>query len=38
MKQKTNEEIVAEGIRTTITRFREKPFFYFSESDIHASL
>lgn len=29
---------VAQGIRTTINRFRENPFLYFTESDIHASL
>ena len=32
------EMLVYDGIRKTINRFREKPFFYFTESDIHASL
>jgi hypothetical protein len=29
---------VFNGIRKTINRFREQPFLYFTESDIHASL
>lgn len=29
---------IFEGIRKTINRFREKPFFYFTEADIHSSL
>lgn len=29
---------VFEGIRKTINRFREKPFHYFTEADIHSSL
>jgi len=29
---------VFEGIRKTINRFREKPFYYFTEADIHSSL
>ena len=32
------EMLVYDGIRKTINRFRENPFFYFTESDIHASL
>lgn len=31
-------EAVFNGIRKTINRFREWPFLYFTESDIHASL
>lgn len=31
-------EAVFNGIRKTINRFREQPFLYFTESDIHASL
>ena len=29
---------VFNGIRKTINRFREKPFHYFTEADIHSSL
>ena len=29
---------VFDGIRKTISRFRRKPFHYFTEADIHASL
>lgn len=32
------DKAVANGIRKTINRFRERPFFYFTEADIHASL
>ena len=32
------DQAVATGIRRTINRFRENPFYYFTESDIHASL
>lgn len=32
------DEHVFEGIRKTINRFREKPFHYFTEADIHSSL
>ena len=35
---KTIDEQVFDGIRKTINRFREKPFHYFSEADIHSSL
>jgi hypothetical protein len=35
---KTIENAVFNGIRKTINRFREQPFLYFTESDIHASL
>jgi len=35
---KTINDAVFNGIRKTIIRFREKPFIYFTESDIHASL
>lgn len=41
MKNRNQPEIdkaVANGIRKTINRFRERPFFYFTEADIHASL
>ncbi len=31
-------DAVFNGIRKTINRFREQPFLYFTESDIHASL
>ncbi len=31
-------EAVFKGIRKTINRFREKPFHYFTEADIHSSL
>jgi hypothetical protein len=37
-KGKTIDDAVFEGIRKTINRFREQPFLYFTESDIHASL
>jgi len=30
-------EAVYEGIRKTIRRFRERPFLYFTEADVHAS-
>jgi hypothetical protein len=29
---------VFDGIRKTINRFRENPFLYFTEADIHSSL
>ncbi|MBK6964906.1 MAG: hypothetical protein IPH20_13460 [Bacteroidales bacterium] len=32
------KEAVFNGIRKTINRFREQPFLYFTEADIHASL
>jgi len=32
------DKAVANGIRKIINRFRERPFFYFTEADIHASL
>ena len=35
---KTIDYQVFNGIRKTINRFREQPFLYFTESDIHASL
>lgn len=35
---KTIDYKVFDGIRKTINRFREQPFLYFTESDIHASL
>ena len=35
---KTIDEQVFDGIRKTINRFREKPFYYFTEADIHSSL
>ena len=35
---KTIEKAVFNGIRKTINRFREQPFLYFTESDLHASL
>jgi hypothetical protein len=35
---KTINHQVFNGIRKTINRFREQPFLYFTESDIHASL
>ena len=38
MKMKTIDEQVFNGIRKTINRFREKPFNYFTEADIHSSL
>lgn len=34
----TINNAVFDGIRKTINRFREQPFLYFTESDIHASL
>lgn len=34
----TLNEAVFNGIRKTINRFREQPFHYFTEADIHASL
>ena len=38
-KNKINtDEAVTYGIRKTIFRFREYPFYYFTESDIHASM
>lgn len=37
-KKKTIDQAVFNGIRKTVNRFREKPFFYFTEADIHASL
>lgn len=38
MKSRIIEDVVNEGIRKTINRFREKPFHYFTEADIHSSL
>jgi hypothetical protein len=38
IQPKTIEGAVYNGIRKTINRFREQPFRYFTESDIHASL
>lgn len=35
---KAIDRAVFNGIRKTINRFRENPFLYFTESDIHASL
>ncbi len=32
------DSVVYEGIRKTISRFRRKPFHYFTEADIHSSL
>ena len=31
-------DAVFDGIRKTINRFRENPFYYFTEADIHSSL
>lgn len=38
MRLKAINNTVFDGIRKTINRFREQPFLYFTESDIHASL
>jgi hypothetical protein len=38
IRLKTINDAVFDGIRKTINRFREQPFLYFTESDIHASL
>ena len=38
MSTKNTDQAVVDGIRRTINRFRENPFYYFTESDIHASL
>ncbi len=41
LKGKSNNNIetaLINGIRKTINRFRERPFYYFTESDIHSSL
>jgi hypothetical protein len=38
MSAKNIDQAVSDGIRRTINRFRENPFYYFTESDIHASL
>ena len=38
MSAKNTDQAVIDGIRRTINRFRENPFYYFTESDIHASL
>lgn len=38
MKINNIEDAVYEGIRKTISRFRRKPFHYFTEADIHSSL
>ena len=39
MREKAEiDQAVFNGIRKTINRFREQPFLYFTESDIHASL
>jgi hypothetical protein len=38
MRIKAINNAVFDGIRKTINRFREQPFLYFTESDIHASL
>jgi hypothetical protein len=32
------DEKVFDGVRKTINRFREKPFHYFTEADLHSSL
>lgn len=32
------KKVVYKGIRKTITRFRKKPFHYFTEADIHSTL
>lgn len=37
-KNNTIEDALVNGIRKTINRFRERPFNYFTESDIHSSL
>ena len=36
--KKTIEEVLVNGIRKTVNRFRERPLNYFTESDIHSSL
>lgn len=38
MKLNNVDIAVFEGIRKTISRFRRKPFHYFTEADIHSSL
>ena len=38
MNNQEIQDAVFNGIRKTINRFREQPFYYFTESDIHASL
>lgn len=38
IRMQTINDAVFDGIRKTINRFREQPFLYFTESDIHASL
>ena len=38
LNEMTLNEAVFNGIRKTINRFREQPFLYFTEADIHASL
>ena len=38
MRLEAIDNAVYNGIRKTINRFREQPFLYFTESDIHASL
>jgi|GEM_PF-3947828 hypothetical protein len=35
MTTKDIDEAVTHGIRKTIERFRENPFYYFNETDIH---
>jgi len=37
-QKKDMDSAVFEGIRKTISRFRRKPFHYFTEADIHSSL
>ena len=36
--KKAFNDAVYNGIRKTINRFRERPLFYFTESDLHSSL
>jgi hypothetical protein len=37
-RSKNIDDAVFDGIRKTINRFREKPFHYFTEADIHTTL
>ncbi|GEM_PF-832526 len=37
-QKKTFDAAIYDGIRKTINRFRERPLFYFTESDLHSSL
>ena len=32
------ERVVRDGIRKTVNKFRERPFIFFTEMDIHAYL